>query len=318
MTTKIFKIYYKDSTNNNIQIGYLSNINNIKSNITDSNIKDNESISLYNFTYTTLKSYIYLKGVDYTSVIYVVSFWFSVADTGDYTLLDILNNGYQLKISNKVITDSKLPTPSFRTSPLTKTYNMIALVIINDSIAKIIINDDEYPITLNITLQKPLTLAFGNNNSLTKQLNGYIGNIKLLNSSSFPTAGFNKDTLYSLMSYKPTPPTTTAPTTTEAPTTTTGAPTTTTEAPTTTTEAPTTTTEAPTTNEEPPTTNTEAPTTTTSTTAPASVKPDDYSSSLSDKPTNQQVNISTTKYNPTTTKPPLRPGVGYLFKTISQ
>ena len=78
-SNKIFKIYYKDTSQNVKILGYLNELTQIIPGTTGPNI--NGSISLYDFTDTTKSnSYIYLTNAEYTPNIYVIGFWFSLAN----------------------------------------------------------------------------------------------------------------------------------------------------------------------------------------------------------------------------------------------
>jgi len=292
MSSTIFKIYYKNLANFDTTIGYISDVSQIIPQHTSTNIL--KSINMYDFTSETLNSYIYLNGIEYTSALYVVSFWFYITKTGNYTLLDILNNNYQITINQNIISGSNA---SFTYNLESKSYNMIALVFETNMLTKIIINETTIIIPtisqIKVT-NNTINFAFGNNNSLTNKFIGYLGNIKILSAISFINSTFDIDTLHSLMGYKKVPATTTEQTTT------------TTEQTTTTTDQTTTTqpiTSGATTTEQ---TTTSQPTTYGATTTT-------YGATTTTEPTTSQPTTTTTKYVTTTTNPPLSKDKAYLL-----
>ena len=210
--TKIFKIYYKDTTQKNKILGYLNELTQIIPGHTGPNI--NSSINLYDFNDTTKpNSHIYLTYAEYTPNIYALGFWFSVIGTGEYTLLHMLSQEYKLTVRNNTLSDS-LNTFSI---PLTNVYNMCALIFEENRLTKIVVNDSIYPLANSILI--PYIggsdgIALGNDNNMSTKFNGYIGEIQLLNVNSFTDGKFNIDTLYSKLKYKKTTITTTIPTTT--------------------------------------------------------------------------------------------------------
>jgi hypothetical protein len=214
---KIFKIYYKDTSQNVKILGYLNELTQIIPGTTGPNI--NGSISLYDFTDTTKSnSYIYLTNAEYTPDIYVIGFWFSVIGTGEYTLLNMLSPEYTLFVRNKVLSDSL----NTFTISLTNVYNMCALIFEEDSLTKIVVNDSVYPLANSILIPNisgSVGISLGNDNNMGTKFNGYIGEIQLLNANSFTDGKFNIDELYSKLKYKksiitPTLPSTTLPSTT--------------------------------------------------------------------------------------------------------
>jgi hypothetical protein len=212
-STKIFKLYYIDSSNNKQILGYLNELTQILHGHTGPNI--NGSISLYEFTDTQKpKSHIYLTNAEYTPNIYAIGFWFAVNGTSNYTLLNILSPEYRLTVSNKILSDS-VSTFSIQ---LPNDYNMCALVFEANKLTKIVVNNDNYPLTNSIPIPNTsgsVGIALGNDNNMGTKFNGYIGEIQLLNANSFINGEFNIDTLYSKLKYKKTTlPTTTLPTTT--------------------------------------------------------------------------------------------------------
>jgi hypothetical protein len=270
---------------------------------------------MYDFKSETLKSYIYLNGIEYTSALYVVSFWFYITKTGNYTLLDILNNNYQITINQNIISGSNA---SFTYNLESKSYNMIALVFETNMLTKIIINETTIIIPtisqIKVT-NNTINFAFGNNNSLTNKFIGYLGNIKILSAISFINSTFDIDTLHSLMGYKKVPATTTeqTTTTTEQTTTTTEQTTTTTDQ-TTTTQPITsgaTTTEQTTTSQ--PTTYGATTTTYGATTTTYGATTTTYGATTTTEPTTSQPTTTTTKYVTTTTNPPLSKDKAYLL-----
>lgn len=217
-SNKIFKIYYKDTTQKNKILGYLNELTQIIPGHIGPNI--NGSISLYDFTDTTKpNSYIYLSNAEYTPDIYVIGFWFSVIGTGEYTLLNMLSPEYKLTVSNKVLSDSA----NTFTISLTNVYNLCALIFEEDRLTKIVINDTIYPLANSISIPNisgSVGIALGNNNNMVTKFNGYIGEIQLLNANSFTDGKFNIDDLYLKLKYIKSIPTTTLPVTTQPPITT--------------------------------------------------------------------------------------------------
>ncbi len=230
VSTKIYKIFYTDSSNNTKILGYLNDLTQIIPGHIGPNI--NGSISLYDFTNTTIPdSYIYLTNAEYTPSIYAIGFWFSVIGTGEYTLLNILSPDYKLTVFNNSLYDS---LNTFNVA-LTNVYNMCALIFEGNSLAKIVVNDNIYPLANSISISNisgSIGISLGNDNNMGSKFNGYIGEIQLLNAASFIGGIFNIDTLYSKLKYKKTITTTTQPiTTTTQPITTTTQPGTTTTQP---------------------------------------------------------------------------------------
>ena len=217
-SNKIFKIYYKDTTQKNKILGYLNELIQIIPGHIGPNI--NGSISLYDFTDTTKpNSYIYLTNAEYTPDIYVIGFWFSVIGTGEYTLLNMLSPEYKLIVRNKVLSDSL----NTFTIPLTNVYNMCAMIFEEDRLTKIVLNDSIYPLANSISIPNisgNVGISLGNDNNMRTKFNGYIGEIQLLNANSFTDGKFNIDTLYSKLKYKKTTITTTTLPSTTLPTTT--------------------------------------------------------------------------------------------------
>lgn len=210
----IYKIYYKNKSGQTKQLGYLNDLTQIIPNNVGINI--NGSISLYNFTDTTKpKSYIYITNAEYTPTIYVLGFWFSVNGVDTYTLLNMLSPDYKLIVRNKILYDS---ANTFNI-PLTNMYNMCALIFEENSLSKIVINDNIYPLVNSIPVNNTniINIALGNDNNMDTKFNGYIGEIQLLNNSLFTGDKFNIDTLYLKLKYKKTIPITTLPVTTQPP-----------------------------------------------------------------------------------------------------
>jgi hypothetical protein len=260
-----YKIYYNNGTR---LAGYLYKLNKYNSGFTSDNIKG--SISLYDFTENSsdvkLSSvkHIYMKNVEYTSNLYVIGFWFKApTDNDTHPLFSILNATTLFNIAvinNTILIESGGFTQRVVYDDI---LNMIAIVIENEKITKIIVNNKINTINTEIKLlqiNSNIGFIFGNTNDLIKSLNGYIGEIKLFNNTKFTNNTFNIDELYDKMKYNPPSPTTTTSTTTTLPTTTTTLPTTTSSTTTTTTTQPTTTTTTTL-----PTTTTTLPTTTTTT-----------------------------------------------------
>ncbi len=199
--SNIYKIYYGNKI-----AGYLSNVSSIIPNITAQNTT--LSITLYDFTATNIPdSYIYLTNAEYTENIYVLAFWFSVSENGLYTLLNILAPNYKLTVANKLLSDS------FNTFniPLTNVYNMCALIFEGNRLTKIVINDNIYPLVNSIPINNTNTINFalGNDNTMSSKLNGYIGEVQILNTNSFSNGKFNIDELYAKLKYKKIIPVTT-------------------------------------------------------------------------------------------------------------
>lgn len=286
--SNIYKIYYTNNTNQKKLAGYLNSITTIIPDISSINITG--TINLYDFSLTNLLNrYIYLTNVEYTPDVYAFAFWFSVNDNSTYTLVHILNLDYKILITNKSLSDSvnafNIPLP------LTKDYNMCALIFESNKLTKIVINEIVYPLTnsKSVPTNNAINVALGTDNTMTLKYNGLIGEIQILNNTSFTDGKFNIDSLLTKAKYKKAIPTTTPPTTTLPTTTlpTTTQPVTTTTQPVTTTQPETTTTQPETTTTQPETTTTQPETTTT--------QPE-----------------TTTMYIPTTTTPPTEPPISII------
>ena len=295
-TSNIYKIYYSNKL-----AGYLSNITQIIPNITSQNAT--LPITLYDFTVTnTTDSYIYLTNAEYTSSLYALGFWFSVNGNGLYTLLNILSPNYKLTVANKLLSDS---VNTFNIQ-LTNDYNMCAIIFEGNSLTKIVINDNIYPLVNSIPINNTNTINFalGNDNTMTSKLNGYIGEIQILNGNSFSGGKFNIDELYLKLKYKKSIPTTTLP----PPVTTQSQPETTKQliAPETTQSQPETTKQliAPETTQSQPETTQQI------------IAPDVNGINIIPETTQQIISpeTTTTMYMPTTTMPPIQENTGLLIK----
>jgi hypothetical protein len=305
-TQNIYKIFYQDATKTNKILGYLSNVTQIIPNITSQNTT--QPINLYDFTNTSLtNSYIYLTNAEYTQNIYAVGFWFSVNGYGLYTLLNVLSPNYKLTVSNKSLSDSA----NTFDIPLTNVYNMCALIFEGNYITKVIVNDNIYPLVNSIPIDNTNTIKFalGNDNTMTSKLNGYIGEIQILNSKSFMGGKFNIDGIYLKLKYKQTIPTTTLP----PPVTTQPQPETTQSQPETTRQTITTETTQP-----PPETTRQTITTTETTqsqpeTTQQIISPDVNGINIIPATTQQNITSTTTMYIPTTTMPPIQEKTGLLI-----
>ena len=308
-STKIYKIFYTDSSNNTKILGYLNNLTKINPGLTGPNI--NGSISLYDFTNMTIQdSYIYLTNAEYTPSIYAIGFWFSINGNGSYTLLNILSPDYKLTVFNNSLYDS---LNTFNVA-LTNVYNMCALIFEGNKLTKVVVNDNIYPLANSITILNiigSVGISLGNDNNMRTKFNGYIGEIQLLNVDSFIGGIFDIDTLYSKLKYKKTIITTTQPVTT-----TTQPVTTTTQPVTTTTSQPgtTTTTQPVTTTTQPVTTTTQPVTTTTQPIIDANEDGLKIIPATTPQITVPTTTTTTTSYIPTTTMSPLEKNTAQLIK----